>query len=113
MKLNMIALPHLDQAVLDAVFSACLGDEDTLAGIHDESTRDFAGMILAIAGYNVKYRPMQLKKLVLVMQETLGDTEADPEGFARVLGAVMAIKEMYNMRVETLKAIMRQVTVLG
>jgi hypothetical protein len=113
MKLNIIALPFLDQPVLDAVFSVALGDEETLNAIHDVSTRDFTDMLLTMAHYNVKYRSLQLKKLVPTLQEVFGDADADPEGAALALGVVLAIKELYGMRPDTLKAVMRQVTVRG
>jgi hypothetical protein len=111
MKLNIIALPYLDQPVLDAVFGAAVGGEDSLSAIGDLATRDYAEMLLTMARYNVKYRSLQLKKLVPVLQESFGDIDADPEGAALALGVVLSIKELYGMRPDTLKAVLRQVTV--
>ncbi len=111
MKLNIIGLPYLDPPLLSVIFGVLHGDEKNLAAIPDEPVRDYTAMLLSIARYNLKYRAVQLKKLVPVLDEMTNENESDPETTALELGLILAIKELYDMRPDTLKAVLRQVKI--
>lgn len=104
----MIGLPFLDKALLSAIFQVAPDPEALLPGIPDPALRDFIEMLLAMALYNIKYRQQQLNKLVPVLAEVGEDWLSEPETASRVLGLSLAIKDLYGMRPDTLKAVLRQ-----
>lgn len=111
MKLNIIGLPYLDPPLLSVIFKVVHGGDTALAAIQDEPMRDYAAMLLLMARYNLKYRAIQLKKLVPILDEMADESESDPETTALELGLILAIKELYDMRPDTLKGVLRQVPV--
>ena len=108
MKLNMIGLPFLDKTILGAIFQVAPDPQVLLPEIPDQALRDFIEMLLAMARYNVKYRQQQLNKLVPVLAEVGDEPLGDPEQASTVLGLSLAIKDLYGMRPDTFKAVLRQ-----
>jgi hypothetical protein len=109
----MIGLPFLDQAVLEAIFRVASDPEPTLTAFQDPALRDFVEMLVGMAHYNVKYRQQQLSRLLPVVAEVIEELAGEPEQASMVLGLILAIKELYNMRPDTLKAVLRQVSAPG
>ena len=110
MKTNHDGLPYLDQYLLDLVFSCVYHDEDALEAIVDPQTRAFVDTLLAMQHYNVTYRSAQLRRTFPPLAEAIGRIET-PDGTQAWLALALAIQELYGMRPDTLKAVLRQVTV--
>ena len=108
MKLNEKFLPVLDTALLDEIFAHVFSDD--VSGIANRQKRDFIRMLKQMQGYNYAHRPQVLSEMLPLMQESLNPIEGNSEGPSFYFALGLAIKELYGMRKETFRAVMRQVT---
>ena len=65
-------------------------------------------MLLAIQKYNVKHRRHQIQKLFPLVDEETGPFEPDQESTVLWVALVLAFKELYGMRNETLKTVLKK-----
>lgn len=103
-------LPFLDQFTIDTLFRCAAGRDEDLDKIKSGQVRDFVEMLLAMQVYNIKYRTRQVQKLFPLLEETLGPLDASSEKTALWVALALAVKELYGMRPETLKTVLKKVT---
>jgi hypothetical protein len=108
MRPNTTDLPYLDPTLLKTIFANLEGNEEGLAKIKSRQVRDFIEMLLAIQKYNVKHRSHQIQKLFPMVDEETGPFEPDKESTVLWVALVLAIKELYGMRTETLKTVLKK-----
>ncbi len=111
MKPTPLDLPFLDQNTLDTIFNCAEGHEEDLEKIRGRQMHDFVVMLLAVQGYNIKYRTRQLQKLFPLMEEAIGPMEANSEITGLWVAMALAIKELYGMRPDTMKTVLKKLTV--
>jgi hypothetical protein len=109
MKLTERDLPFLDQPILDTIFNCVYGVD--LEKIEDQQLRDFLGVLLSMQQYNYQYRNRATAVLFPIFEETVGPMEINSEGTTLWLALGLALKELYGLRISSLKALLRQVTV--
>jgi hypothetical protein len=104
-------LPFLDQFTIDTLFKCASGSEEDLDKIKSRQVRDFAEMLLGMQSYNIKYRTRQVQKLFPLLDETIGPLDSSSERTALWVALALAVKELYGMRPDTLKIVLKKVTV--
>ena len=109
MRPNTTDLPYLDPSLLKTIFANNSGKEEDLAKIKSRQLRDFMVMLLAIQKYNARYRGHQIQKLFPLVDEETGPFEPDQESTVLWVALVLAVKELYGMRTETLKTVLKKV----
>jgi hypothetical protein len=107
MKYNERNLPYLDQPLMDTIFASVYGLQD----IPDPEVNDFVMTLQAMQDYNYKYRSAQLVKLFPIFEETVGPMEINSDGTSLWIAMGLALKELYGMRTETLRSLLKLVTV--
>jgi hypothetical protein len=107
MKLNERELPYLDRALLDTIFASVYD----LQNISDEEVHDFVVMLRAMQYYNYKYRLGELVKLFPIFEQTVGPMEINSDGTSLWIAMGLALKELYGMRNETLRQLLRSLTI--
>ena len=108
MRPNTTDLPYLDPSLLKTIFINANSKEEDLEKIKGRQLRDFVEMLLAMQKYNVRHRSHQLQKLFPLVDELTGPFEPDKESTALWIALVLAIKELYGMRTETLKTVLKK-----
>lgn len=107
-QVNERGLPILDGERLHTLFSGLFNDLSTLDGINDQAFRDFVPVLLDIATYNYKHRTKQVLQLFQLVEEAWGYLTTNSDGTLMQLGLALAIKELYGMRLSTLKQLLSQ-----
>jgi hypothetical protein len=108
MRPNTTDLPYLDPTLLKTIFANIEGKEEDLAKIKSRQLRDFIVMLLAMQKFNANYRGHQVQKLFPLVDEETGPFEANLESTVLWVAEVLAIKELYGMRNETLKTVLKK-----
>lgn len=108
MKTNERHLPFLNRSLLDLIFEHVYQPP---ADDLDSQIREFILMLQSMQEYNCRYRQEQYVRLFPLADPIVGPFETNSEGTDCWLALILAIRELYGMSDETLKAVLSQITV--
>lgn len=109
-------LIYLDAKVINAVFDCVYDGWDGLSEttndlLMNEEFKALIHIIKTMQEYNYRYRFNQYSNLFPIFDETCGPFQTNSEGTSLWLAMGLAIKDIYGLRRETLKNIMKQVII--
>ncbi len=114
-QLNDKELPYLDKDKINAIFDCVYGIEDTgemtKQLLQEPQFLDTVHLLLAMQKYNYQHRFLETAELFGTFESTVGPMERNSEGTTLWLSLGLAIKELYGMRLSTLKGLLEQVTI--
>ncbi len=107
MKLNEKFLPVLDKPLLDEIFAHVFNGD--LTDVDAGQKRDFIQLLKGMQNFNFDHRQQALGEVVPIMEEMMGPFVTTSEGPIWYFALGLALKELYGMRKETFRAVLRQV----
>ena len=109
------ALPWLGAAQLDAIFDCVYGVTDEIVQAHPvlavPAFRDLVDTLLAMQQLNARHRTRLLHDYLPLFEEAFGPMERGAEGTWLWLGLGLALRDLYDLRRETLRDLLQDVTV--
>ncbi len=123
MRMNKNGLPALSSKLLNLVFGCVYGmpnEEEIrkrsyLAPLRNleenDQLMDSLNLIEKLSMYNYWHRWKQYHELYEIAEPILGPFETNSEGTSLWLARILAIKELYGLTTDELKAVLRKITI--
>ncbi|WML53359.1 hypothetical protein RCG17_01225 [Neobacillus sp. PS3-12] len=116
MKLNDKGLIYLDSDRMNAIFDCVYGinggqNSSTKKLLKDRQFNDFVKLLNNLQEYNYQYRSLQAIELSDIFEASVGPMQNNSDGPIIWCSLGLAIKELYGMRRETLKSLLKLVTI--
>ncbi len=116
MNINTIGLPDLNGQILDAIFDNVY---DKIPGIHNQSDEtkkllqepifiDLIDLLLRMQKFNYIYRKDQLIDTYDIAHQVM-EFEINSEGTSLWLALILAIKELYGLKDNEMKKILKKI----
>ena len=101
--------------MLDTIFDCVYGITDTVRAsrplLNEPAVADLVAVLLTMQAYNAKWRAMALGRWLPVLEGALGEMEQNSEGTTRWLALAVALRDLYDLRSNTLSDLLKRTSV--